>query len=144
MERLLIPLCDIHGELVGAQSIDALGRKFFPRGARLAGGMHRIGTLSGETIVIVEGYATGATIHEATSLGVVVAFNAGNLEAVALAVRSAHPDTRIIIAGDNDHHKPCGVGTGGRPKPNVGRVAAEEAATAASRRHDARRARHRP
>jgi putative DNA primase/helicase len=71
--NLLIPLRDIDGQLVGVQSIDAQGRKFFPRGARLAGGMHLIGTLGGETIVIVEGYATGATIHEATRLPVVVA-----------------------------------------------------------------------
>ena len=128
--NLLIPLRDIEGQLVGAQSIDAEGRKFFPRGARLAGGMHLIGTLDGETIVIVEGYATGATIHEATGLAVVVAFNAGNLEAVALAVRGAHPDARIIVAGDNDHRKACEFGTDGRPKPNVGRWAAEEGATA--------------
>lgn len=128
--NLLIPLRNIDGQLVGAQSIDAEGRKFFPRGSRLAGGMHRIGTSDGETIVIVEGYATGATIHEATRLAVVVAFNAGNLETVALAVREAHPHARIIVAGDNDHHKPRELGTDGMPKPNVGRAAAEAAATA--------------
>jgi len=128
--NLLIPLRDVDGQLVGAQSIDAEGRKFFPRGARLAGGMHRIVTPGGETIVIVEGYATGATIHQATGLAVVVAFNAANLEAVALAVCGDRPGARIIIAGDNDHHKPRELGTGGRPKSNVGRAAAEKAAAA--------------
>ena len=128
--NLLIPVRDIDGQLLGAQTIDAQGRKFFPRGSRLAGGMHLIGTPDGETIVIVEGYATGATIHEATRLAVVVAFNAGNLETVALAVREAHPDARIIVAGDNDHHKPRELGPDGMPKANVGRAAAEAAATA--------------
>jgi phage/plasmid primase-like uncharacterized protein len=128
--NLLIPLRDIDGQLVGAQSIDAEGRKFFPRGARLVGGMHRIGTSGGETIVIVEGYATGAAVHQATGLAVVVAFNAANLETVALAMRGAYPEAHIIIAGDNDHHNPRGLSADGRPKSNVGRVAAEKAAAA--------------
>ena len=126
---LLIPIRDIDGGLTGAQSIDAKGRKFFPRGARLVGGMHRIGTQDTDPIVIVEGYATGATIHETTGFAVLVAFNAGNLQAVALSVRAAHPDARIVIAGDNDHHKPRELGASGQPIANVGRVAAEEAAT---------------
>ena len=133
MERqgnLLIPIRDIDGRLIGAQSIDAEGRKFFPRGARLAGGMHRIGAPICETIVIVEGHATGATIHEATGLAVVVAFNSGNLQAVARSIGAAHRDAHIVIAGDNDHHKPRELGADGRSKANVGRVAAEEAAAA--------------
>jgi phage/plasmid primase-like uncharacterized protein len=92
--------------------------------------MHRIGTPGGETNVIVEGYATGATIHQATGLAVVVAFNAANLVTVAMAVRGAEPDARIIIAGDNDHHKPRELSSGGRVKSNVGSVAAEKAAAA--------------
>ena len=130
--NLLIPIRDIDGGLIGAQSIDAEGRKFFPRGARLVGGMHRIGTQDTDPIVIVEGYATGATIHELTGFAVLVAFNAGNLQAVALSVRAAHPDARIVIAGDNDHHKPRELGAAGQPIANVGRVAAEEAATSVS------------
>jgi putative DNA primase/helicase len=59
-----------------------------------------------------------------------VAFHAGNLEAVATALRDAHPGARIIIAGDNDHHRPRETGPDGRPKPNVGRIAAEKAAAA--------------
>jgi putative DNA primase/helicase len=127
---LIIPIRDIDGRLVGAQSIDAAGRKSFARGSRLAGGMHRLGAPNGEMIVIAEGYATGATIHEATDLPIVVAFNAGNLQAVALAVRGLQPNARIIVAGDNDHQKPRTFDADGRPKPNVGRVAAEQAAAA--------------
>lgn len=54
------------------------------------------------TVVIVEGYATGATVHRATGVGVVVAFDAGNLLPVAQTVRRLMPDVRIIIAADND------------------------------------------
>jgi phage/plasmid primase-like uncharacterized protein len=60
----------------------------------------------------------------------VVAFNAGNLQAIALAIRGLHPNARLIVAGDNDHQKPRTLNAHGRPKPNVGRVAAEEAAAA--------------
>jgi phage/plasmid primase-like uncharacterized protein len=130
MGALIIPIRDIDSRLVGAQSIDAAGRKSFARGSRLAGGMHRLGTPNGEMIVIAEGYATGATIHEATDLPIVVAFNAGNLQAVALAVRGLYQDARIIVAGDNDHQKPRTFDADGRPKPNVGRFAAEQAAAA--------------
>ena len=126
--NILVPICDLDGNLLGAQSIGADGRKSFPRGARCRGGMHQIGSFEGDTFIIVEGYATGASIHEATGLPVAVAFQAGNLEAVATTLRSAHPDARIIIAGDNDHHRPRETGPDGRPKPNVGREAAEKAA----------------
>ncbi|MFC7556311.1 hypothetical protein ACFQU7_34900 [Pseudoroseomonas wenyumeiae] len=39
----------------------------------------------GTPLLVAEGYATGATLHEATRLPVVVAFNAGNLAAAAEA-----------------------------------------------------------
>jgi putative DNA primase/helicase len=76
---LLIPICDIDGALMGAQSIADNGFKLFPRGAALAGG-HLIGDVAEDgRLLIAEGYATAATLHEATGLTVVVAFNAGNL-----------------------------------------------------------------
>lgn len=132
--HLLVPIRNIDGQLLGAQSIDAEGRKFFPRGTRLAGGHHRIGTMDdpqNRFVVIVEGYATGATLHEATGLTVAIAFNAANLEAVAMPYRTAYPDALIVIAGDNDHHLAATIGADGRFKPNVGRLAAEHAAAAA-------------
>jgi putative DNA primase/helicase len=77
---LLIPICDIDGALMGAQSIADNGFKLFPRGAALAGGHHLIGDVAEDgRLLIAEGYATAATLHEATGLTVVVAFNAGNL-----------------------------------------------------------------
>jgi putative DNA primase/helicase len=85
---LIVPTHTIDGQLVGAQSIGPGGFKCFPRGCRWSGGMHfmtgRVPTLGAlETIVIAEGYATAATIHERTGLAVAAAFTAGNLETVA-------------------------------------------------------------
>ena len=75
----------------------------------LAGGKKRgccmaIGAVSGDdpTIVICEGYATGATIHMATGFPVVVAFDAGNLRTVAGKLREKFPHATLVIAGDND------------------------------------------
>jgi hypothetical protein len=41
-------------------------------------------------------------VHEATGGYVVTAFDAGNLQPVALRLRQEHPEARIIIAADND------------------------------------------
>jgi putative DNA primase/helicase len=87
--------------------IDATGRKSFPRGGKLQGGHFTIGVMDKtETLLITEGYATGATLHALTGLAVVVAFNSGNLPAVAQDYRAKHPEQLILIAGDNDHQKP--------------------------------------
>lgn len=51
---------------------------------------------------IAEGYATGATIHQATGCPVAVAFNAGNLEPVAKIMRHKLPGLPIILCADDD------------------------------------------
>lgn len=53
-------------------------------------------------IIICEGYATGASIHEATGHAVIIAFDAPNLLPVAKVWRERFPDAIIIIAADND------------------------------------------
>jgi len=97
---LIIPV-RINGELSSIQRINSDGKKMFLSGGAIAGGYHSIGKPS-ERIYIAEGYATGATIHEATGDVVAIAFNAGNLKPVAKAIHKNHPDIEIIIAGDND------------------------------------------
>ena len=54
-------------------------------------------------LIVCEGYATGASIHECTGHAVAVTFNAGNLEASAVALRAKYPDLKIIVAADDDH-----------------------------------------
>jgi len=53
-------------------------------------------------LLIAEGYATAATVHQATGFATVAAMNCGNLFAVAKAQREKFPDREIIIAADND------------------------------------------
>ena len=90
---------DIHS----LQFINENGAKRFLKDGRVAGGYFSIGATKGaEALCIAEGFATGATIHELTGYPVAVAFNAGNLEAVAIALRAKLPDMPIIVCADDD------------------------------------------
>lgn len=86
-DRLVIPMRDTNGTLHSIQYIDSRGDKRFLKDGRVSGCYHAIGKPNG-TICICEGYATGASIHEATKHAVAIAFNAGNLEPVAKALRT--------------------------------------------------------
>lgn len=99
-EMLVVPVYGQDG-LQSLQSIEADGTKRFMPGGKMKGGFFIIGEES-ETIVVCEGFATGASIHEATGDQVYVAFTAGNLKAVANVVRSRHHGAVIVIAGDED------------------------------------------
>ena len=115
---LIIPIRSISGDLMSLQFIAADGGKRFLSGGAIAGGFHLIGEVK-DKLVIGEGYGTCATVHEAKGLPVAVAFDAGNLGAVAKAWRAARPDLQIIIAADDDHR------TEGNPGLTKARRAAE-------------------
>jgi len=87
---LVVPVKDVDGSLHSLQFISASGEKIFLSGGRVSGCCFGIGRL-GKHVYVCEGFATGATIHETTLQAVVVALNAGNLKAVATALRE---DTR--------------------------------------------------
>lgn len=99
--RLLVPLRDACGTLASLQTIYPDGSKRLFPGGRVTGCYHAIGTL-GSVLVLAEGYATGASIHEATGLPVAVAFNAGNLLPVARALRRKHRELDLLVAADDD------------------------------------------
>ena len=99
-DTLLIPLRDTAGTLHSLQTITPDGDKRFK--GRMKGCYHAIGKPSGR-IVVCEGYATGASIHEATGEAVAVAFNAGNLMPVAMALHKAYPALVLLLAADDDH-----------------------------------------
>lgn len=130
--RLLMPLADIGGEIWNVQKINRDGSsKRFLKGGRIEGLFHAVGdVLEAETVVIVEGYATGATIFEATGLPVAIACNAGNLKAVCENLRGAYPRKIFVVAGDNDQHLASMIDANGNSRPNVGLIKAQEAAFA--------------
>lgn len=107
--HLLIPMRDTSGTIHSLQTIAPDGVKRFQPGGRVKGCYHAIGKPAG-LLIVCEGYATGASVHEATGHAVAVAFNAGNLRPVAEALRSKHPALKIIIAADDDARTPGNPG----------------------------------
>lgn len=114
-----IPLQDETGVIHSAQFIADDGTKRFFYQGRVAGCYFQLAEIPSTPLVICEGYATGATIHEATGWSVVCAMNCGNLAAVSKSIRKLHPSRMIIIAGDNDQF------TDGNPGKTKGEDAAK-------------------
>lgn len=100
---LIIPLLSASSELVNLQFIGVDGTKRFLSGGKKQGCFYYIGALVGNKILIAEGFATAASIHQDTGLLTIVALDAGNLEAVAKVFRAQYPKAEIIIMADNDH-----------------------------------------
>lgn len=134
---LLVPVVDANGDFQSLQWIAADGAKRFKKGGRVPGGRFVLNADAIDraaadgrppVILVAEGYATGVTLARATGQTVVVAFNAGNLEAVARSVRERLPTAVLWIAGDNDEAAER------KNRPNVGRQKALAAAAAAGGR----------
>ena len=121
---LLIPLRDGDGVLWNLQTIAGNGEKRFLPDARKRGLWHLLGGPVADGLCIAEGYATAASIHAAIGGPVAVAFDAGNLEPVARALRALHPSARIVICADDDAETAARIGK------NPGIAAAEAAARA--------------
>ncbi|WP_211234058.1 PriCT-2 domain-containing protein, partial [Chitinilyticum litopenaei] len=99
---LVLPL-RAGGELVSLQLIGEDGGKRFLTGGQVKGTALTLGSLKDSTeILLCEGWATGCTLHEATGLPVVVAWNAGNLAGTAERLAAALPAAALRVCGDND------------------------------------------
>ncbi|MDO9105205.1 MAG: DUF5906 domain-containing protein [Methylovulum sp.] len=81
-------------------------KHFWPPGLSKKGHYHLIG-MPAHILLLCEGYATAATLHEATLLPVAVGFDARNLEATAKALRKRYPKVAIVICADNDIFARC-------------------------------------
>ena len=101
--RLIIPRYDSSGEIVSLQFIDATGEKKFKAGGQSSGAFFYVGHHDSQTttVYLAEGYATAATIHEVTGQPCYVAFNAGNMSAVAETIRQ-HYQGDLCIVADHD------------------------------------------
>lgn len=108
-QQLVVPLRDVDGVLHTLQFIGEDGRKTFLTGGRKRGCYHAIGKPRA-ALCICEGYATGATIYQATGHATAVAFDAGNLQSVAKALRQKFPGLTLVIAADNDTETPGNPG----------------------------------
>jgi putative DNA primase/helicase len=133
---IAIPMRDENGLLINLQFIFGSGKKTFPKFGRKRGLFHvceqdnsvtlnkRLAAdgylINTDTsaICFAEGYATAASILQASGRPVVISFDAGNMPTVAHAFRKQYPDSFLIFCGDDDQDN----------TRNAGREKAEKAA----------------
>ena len=108
---VLVPMSNVRDQIVGLQVIypekqpdTGRDKSYWPYGMSKEGAFHLIGPYPepGEPVLVCEGYATGASLHMATSLTVIIAFDAGNLSVVAKAMRERYPGRVLIVCRDDD------------------------------------------
>jgi putative DNA primase/helicase len=115
---IAIPMLDTSGRIHGLQfildkttqkeQIDKHGGKdkqFWPSGCSKKEHFHLIGSPT-NLLLIAEGYATAASLHEATGFAVAVAFDANNLTPVAEALKKRYK-ANILICADDDAFAWC-------------------------------------
>lgn len=140
---LLVPMHNAAGMLCNVQRIaprkptpeeEARGmvEKRYVKGGRKVGLWHQLGDIprtvgagnAPAVVLMAEGYATGATLYEATAYPVAVAFDGGNLVHVARELRQLLPSALLLVCGDDDAQ------TAQRTGKNPGRLNAAKAARA--------------
>jgi putative DNA primase/helicase len=132
---VLVPLRDDAGQLCNVQRIAPAKPsgdgpdKLYLKGGRKSGLWHVVGDVGSDAggpavLLVAEGYATAASLHEATGYPVAVAFDAGNLAQIAKALRKLYPAALLVLCGDDD------MQTFARTGNNPGRDKATAAARA--------------
>lgn len=120
---LVLDIRDIRGELSSLQFIQPDGSKKLLSGGAKQERFIPVTGASGiepETVLICEGWATGATLAASMPDALVLAaIDAGNLPAVAVATRQRWPACDLIVCGDDDRK------TEGNPGATAARKAAE-------------------
>ena len=125
--NLVVPGFDLEtGRIQTVEYINQAGAKWYEKGCPKKGAMailpDKEALKDAEVVLMVEGYATGVSVHQATGLPVAVAFDAGNIKDAARAIKQKMPNARITICADNDPPRPDGT--------NIGVMRAKEAAAA--------------
>lgn len=109
---LLVPLFDAEGSLWSVQRIfkgkdeagaDTWHKRHLKDGMK-AGCFLMLGQPAGR-VLVCEGYATGASLHQCTGYAVAVAFDAAGLMRVSAILKAKYPDCEVVIAADNDAFK---------------------------------------
>jgi len=101
--RLVVPMYDGSGEIACLQYINHKGDKAYSTGAKVSDARWLIGPETGRTIYLVEGFATGASVHEATDSPTYLAFSTGGLSVIAGELRAKFGELQdIVIVADND------------------------------------------
>ena len=101
---LVIPFRDPEGTIHTLQRIDGRGKKSWLKDGAKTSHYFKIEGKA-DCIYIAEGYATCATIREATGSTVIMAGDKGNMGPVSRVIRAKLPDMDIMIAADIDAYE---------------------------------------
>ena len=117
IHQLFIPIRNIDGAIRSMQFISMGNGKsyksFFTRWRGSRKFPYARYMIDGKPILVVEGFATGVSVYQATEQATVVTFGTTNLKNVVPKLKKRYPNSSITIAGDSD---------------DAGKKAAEEAA----------------
>jgi len=111
--KIVLPLQNNKGEIQTLQFIDQNGKKSFLKGGKKQGNYFIVSKnkiTQSSTIYLAEGFATAVSINMATNSPVVVAFDAGNIEAVLKNLKEKFADKNFVITADNDLYSEKNIG----------------------------------
>ena len=114
---VIVPMRDDRDSIRGLQFIFPRGheriaktgrdKEFWPKGLQMRGTYHLIGKPPGRILLIAEGYATAATLHEATGLPCAVVWSANNIMPAAQALKKKYRRAYQLICADDDWVQKC-------------------------------------
>jgi putative DNA primase/helicase len=109
--QLLIPMYNLDDAFINLQRIDPYGNKRFWPNARLDNAVHWFGRPElSHTLLICEGYATGASIYRSMNFPVAVSFSSNSLCSLSTVLRAKYPNKTLVICADNDKLKETNTG----------------------------------
>ena len=97
--NLIVPVYDDAGEIISLQKIDHEGNKKFLANTSVKFGRFGLGEIK-DKIFVAEGFATGASIYEATGEAVAIAFSASNLHRVGHDLTRKYPSKMVALCQD--------------------------------------------
>lgn len=117
--ELVIPFSNSRGEIRSYQRIPVTGGKDarILKDSEKTGNWFTFGTPeNGRPLLFAEGYATAASLHEATGLPVLMTVDAGNMIDVAENARQIWTDSPFVFCADNDHQREINKGVSSAKK----------------------------
>lgn len=115
---LVVPMHDAKGGIQGLQFIYEKGhprrakidrdKEFWPSGMAMGGTFGLVGPIKREGVMLIaEGYATAASLHESSGQTVAYAFSANNLLKAGKQLNKEYPLLRLLFCADDDYIKNC-------------------------------------
>jgi len=111
---LVVPMHDESGNVCGIQFIYPKGharakkierdKEFWPSGMAMGGTFGLIGPIRRNGVLLIaEGFATAASLFEATGQSVAYAFSANNLVKAGKLIRKKNPRLKLLFCADDDY-----------------------------------------